>query len=123
MSDNVVALDLKLSAETLEATDSVPSDGLISGVPNTRGADLFTRDDLKASAGIWTCDTYDEYIPSFPYDELILVIEGSVTLTEEGHEARTFGPGDVFAIRRGTACGFAVTGPFRKLYMNYDVGA
>jgi uncharacterized cupin superfamily protein len=120
MSSNVVAVDPTLPAEALEPTDSVPLEGLISGTPNTRGADLFTSDDRKASAGIWTCDTYDEHIPSFPYDELILVIDGSVTLTEKGREARTFGPGDVFVIRRGTECRFAVSGPFRKVYMNYD---
>lgn len=123
MSRNLVALDMKLAIESLEPTDSVPVEGLLAGTPNTRGVGFFTSDDGKASAGIWTCDTYREHIPSFPYDELFLVVEGSVTLTEPGSDARTFGPGDAFVIRRGTECDFDVRGPFRKLFMNYDVEA
>jgi uncharacterized cupin superfamily protein len=63
---------------------------------------------------------YKERIPSFPYNELIVVIEGTLTVTVDGGEPETFSAVDAFAIEQGTACTFEFERPFRKVYMTYE---
>ncbi len=123
MSRNVVTIDPAPPAEAWAPTDVVLPGHLISGSPNDRGVRQFVSDDGKVAAGVWACDTYHEHVPDYPADELCVVLEGTVTITEVGLEPRTYGPGDAFVIRRGTACDWDATGPFRKFYMEYDPSA
>ena len=120
MSRNVISIDQAPPAYAFVPTNTVAPGCLISGTPNERGVRQFDSDDGKAGAGVWACDTYHEHIPGFPADELFVVLEGSVTITEVGSEPQTFGLGDAFVIRRGTVCDFEATGPFRKIYMWYE---
>ena len=120
MPDNIVTLDPRPQDEAFAPTYTVAPGCLISGTPNERGVTQFTSEDGTVNAGVWTCDTYRERIPSYPCDELFVVIEGSVTLTEEGRDPRSYGPGDAFVIRRGTVCEFEATGPLRKFYMTCE---
>ena len=96
---------------------------LISGTPNDRGFEQFVSGDGKVACGVWACDVYKERIPSYPMDELFVVIEGTVELTVDGGEPETFAPGDAFVIRRGTACTFDVQRPFLKYWMTYEPDA
>ena len=43
--------------------------------------------DGKATCGVWTCGAYKERIPSFPYNELFVVIEGTLMVTVNGSES------------------------------------
>ena len=53
-------------------------------------------------ATVWECEPYTETIESYPMDEFMVVVEGSVTLIDgEGH-AETFVQGDSFFIPLGT---------------------
>ena len=120
MSRNVIALDSAPPESAYRPTNLVDPGDLISGTPNDRGVTQFTSDDGTLTAGTWACDTYHETVPRYPSDELCVVLEGSVTVTEHGGEAITFGPGDAFVIRAGTTCDWDAHGPFRKLFMEYD---
>ena len=120
MAPNVVGINPTPPDADFSPTNTVEPGCLISGTPNDRGVTQFASDDGSLTAGVWTCDTYHERVPSYPADELCVVIDGSVTVTEAGHEPRTFGPGEAFVIRRGTVCEWDVTGPFRKFFMEYD---
>ena len=91
MPDNIVTLDPRPQAEAFAPTYAVAPGCLISGTPNERGVTQFTSEDATVNAGVWTCGTYRERIPSYPCDELFVVIEGSVTLTEEGRDPRSSG--------------------------------
>ncbi len=120
MPVNVISIDPAPPMGTWLPTNVVAPGCLISGTPNDRGVTNFTSEDGRATAGIWACDTYHERVPSYPADELCVVIEGSVTVTEEGHDPCTYQTGDAFVIRRGTSCTWEATGPFRKFFMEYD---
>jgi len=93
---------------------------LLAGSPNDRGATLFESDDRTVKCGVWACDTYGERLPSYPEDELYVVIEGSVVVTVDGEEPETFGPGEALVIRQGTACTLEFRGPFRKVFLTHD---
>jgi uncharacterized protein len=69
------------------------------------------------SAGVWSADAFVEHVPSYPVDEVCVLIEGSVTLRTPDGAATTFGPGDAFAIARGTECTWEQPGPVRKFYV------
>ncbi len=117
---NLVTVDPRPPDDAYVPTNVVAPGCLISGTPNDRGVTQFTSADGKVTAGVWTCDTYKEQVPDYPADELCVVIEGSVTVTTAGHEPRTYSAGEAFVIRRGTACTWDATGPFRKFFMEYD---
>jgi uncharacterized cupin superfamily protein len=120
VSANVTTIDPRPPEDSFVPTNVVAPGCLISGTPNDRGVTQFTSDDGSVTAGVWTCDTYREVVPRYPADELCVVLEGSVTVIEDGHEPCTYGVGDAFVIRRGTACTWDATGPFRKFFMEYD---
>ena len=93
---------------------------LLAGSPNDRGATVFESDDRTVKCGVWACDTYSERLPSYPEDELYVVLEGSVVVTVDGEEPQTFGPGEALVIRQGTACTLEFHGPFRKVFLTHD---
>ena len=120
MPANVISIDPAPPADAWLPTNVVAPGCLISGFPNDRGVTSFTSEDGRATAGVWACDTYRERVPHYPADELCVVIEGSVTVTEDGHSPSTYRSGDAFVIRRGTSCTWEASGPFRKFFMEYD---
>ncbi|MDX6594151.1 MAG: hypothetical protein QOJ13_3347 [Gaiellales bacterium] len=69
------------------------------------------------TAGVWSADAFVEHLPSYPVDEVCVLIEGSVTLRTPDGAAATFGPGEAFAIARCTECTWEQTGPVRKFYV------
>jgi uncharacterized protein len=105
---------------SLVPTHLVDPQLLLAGSPDDRGVTLFESADGAVKCGIWACDTYTERLPSYPEDELYVVIEGSVVVTVDGEEPETFGPGDALVIRQGTACTLEFRGPFRKVFMTHD---
>lgn len=105
---------------SLVPTHLVDPQLLLTGSPADRGVTLFESDDGTVKCGIWACDTYSERLPSYPEDELYVVIEGSVVVTVDGEQPQAFGAGDAFVIRQGTACTLEFRGPFRKVFMTHD---
>jgi uncharacterized protein len=93
---------------------------LLAGSPNDRGTTLFESADRAVKCGLWACDTYTERLPSYPEDELYVVLEGSVVVTVDGEDPETFAAGDALVIRRGTACTLEFRGPFRKVFLTHD---
>jgi uncharacterized cupin superfamily protein len=104
-------------------TDYIDPDFLLAGSPNERGVSLFASDDATVHCGVWACDTYSEHLPSYPEDELYVLIEGSLVVTVDGEAPERFAVGDAFVIRQGTACTLEFSGPFRKLWMTHDPSA
>jgi hypothetical protein len=93
---------------------------LLAGSPNDRGTTLFESADGAVKCGLWACDTYTERLPSYPEDELYVVLEGSVVVTVDGEAPEAFAAGDALVIRRGTACTLEFRGPFRKVFLTHD---
>lgn len=53
-----------------------------------------------AFAGIWEAEEHLERVDC-DYDEICHIISGTVRLTDAQGTARTFGPGETFAVQRG----------------------
>ena len=73
--------------------------------------------DGKLTVGTWECAPCREEIESYPVDEMMTVISGSVTLTDPAGRAETYRAGDTFFVPKGTPCVWEITETLRKFYM------
>lgn len=82
----------------------------------------FVGDDPGLFAGVWSADSQETVIESYPVDEVCVVLAGTITLTTaEG--VSEFKAGDAFAIRKGTALTWANSSDVRKIYVILDHAA
>lgn len=72
--------------------------------------------DESRLAGVWECAPCLEDIKSYPVDEMMTVVSGSVTVTEKGKSPQRFVEGDSFFIAKGTECVWEITETLRKYY-------
>lgn len=100
----------RLDPQALAGCPVVPE-----GPALTRSADLVDFGG-GLSAGLWSADAHVVEIDSYPCDEVCFILEGTVIL-HVGDDTQTFGPGDAFAIARGTACTWEQPGPVRKVWV------
>lgn len=73
-------------------------------------------DNPSRLAGVWECAPCREEIKSYPVNEMMTVVSGSVTVTEHGKVPETFTAGDSFFIAKGTECVWEITETLRKFY-------
>lgn len=56
-------------------------------------------------------------IASYPVNELMTILSGSVTVTTKDSKPEVFTAGDTFFIEKGTQCVWEITETLRKFYM------
>lgn len=78
---------------------------------------FFTSEDKGTWTGVWECAPCIEEIPSYPVNEMMTVISGSVTLTNENGDSETFTSGDTFFLAKGARIKWHITEKLRKFYM------
>ncbi len=78
---------------------------------------FFTNAGGNVTAGVWECAPCLETIERYGVDELCTVLSGSVTVTAEGGEAQTFGPGDSFVMPQDFKGTWHITETLRKFWM------
>jgi uncharacterized cupin superfamily protein len=69
------------------------------------------------SAGVWECPPCKLEIPSYPVNEMMTIISGSLTITNEDGIEETFGPGEVVFAAKGSKMTWQITERLRKYYM------
>src|SRR5262245_60106235 len=70
------------------------------GAPSACGCILMQSQDKFLSSGFWTC-TAGKFRWTFSWDEFVHVLEGEVTIREEGGATHTLKAGDVAHFPRG----------------------
>ena len=78
---------------------------------------FFATPDESILCGVWESAPSREEIESYPAHELMTVLSGSVTITNEDGQSDTFTAGDTFFIPKGTKCTWHVTETLRKYYL------
>lgn len=96
----------------------IPEVDIISGDPQSSMAILWRSDDLKLYNGIWEC-TPGEFTLTHP-GETICCVQGRATITPEGGEPVTLGPGDTAYIPEGTVARWEVHETVRKAFHSHD---
>ena len=78
---------------------------------------VFQAEDESILSGVWECAPCKEEIESYPVHEMMTVISGSVTLTDENGRSETFTSGDTFFVAKGARCTWHITEKLKKFYM------
>ena len=96
----------------------IPEEDVISGSPESTMAILWRSEDNTLYNGVWHC-TPGTFMLTHP-GETICLVEGRVTITPEGGEPVTLGPGDVAYIPEGTVARWEVAETVRKAFHSHD---
>lgn len=110
------------------ATDLAPSppprrEVLIGPTPVCRGADLVHDLDCALRVGVWASTPYVRQCVPHRVNELMHLLEGSVTLTDDEGRSIVAGAGETIFVPRGAPCAWISTVPVRKIYAIQDVPA
>jgi uncharacterized cupin superfamily protein len=77
---------------------------ILEGAPRERFHRVFDskiNTPSRVRAGIWEATSYAEKLTDYPYNEIVFLIEGSISIFDDsGHEER-FCPGDCFFLQKG----------------------
>lgn len=95
---------------------------LLTPAPRERNAMLYQSaegDPRIVKIGVWECEAYAEQMTNYPYDEYMRVIEGSVTITAIGGEAKTYTVGDSFFMPKGFTGIWQQTETMKKYFAIY----
>jgi uncharacterized cupin superfamily protein len=95
---------------------------LLTPAPRERNAMIFqsAEDDPRiVKIGVWECEAYAEQMTDYPYDEYMRVIEGSVIITAQGGEAKTYTVGDSFFMPKGFTGVWKQTETMKKYFAIY----
>ena len=104
----------------METTDAVAPEAFTTEDKSERGYEFFTADGSSTAAGVWECAPCIEEFDSYPENEMITVISGSVTLTNESGDSEAFTSGDTFFIAKGAKIKWEITEKLLKFYMVAD---
>lgn len=88
---------------------------ILEGTPRARGKVLLQSDDRKVSSGLWEC-TAGRFHWTFGWDEFVHVLEGEVTIAQEGGATVTLKPGDVGHFPLGLKTEWLVPRYVRKVF-------
>ena len=104
---------VRISASDLDAVEPVLEDGAMArtAVRLDAGGGL--------SSGVWESEafTWDAGPDGYPVDETCVIIEGVVEFRYPDGSVETFGPGEAFAIRKGTPLVWHQDGTVRKFFV------
>lgn len=68
-------------------------------------------------SGVWECAPATMAIESYPVNEMMTILSGSVTVTSDGAEPETFTTGDSFFVPKGSRFEWKITETLKKFYM------
>lgn len=122
MSDlEVIRFDRNGHPDTgLETWPAIERELIVSGDPVQSGHQYFSTENEKFVAGVWDCTEHELLHGNYEVDEMMVVLEGSITIKDKtGHE-ETFRSGESFIIPKGTECAWKQYETTRKFYAIYD---
>lgn len=77
---------------------------------------FYETEDESILAGIWECAPCREEIEAYPVNEMMTVLAGAVSVTNEDGVKETFTTGDSFFIPKGAKVIWEITETLRKHY-------
>src|SRR5262245_49814783 len=100
-------------AEVAVRHEPAGPDEVVAGAPTTGATSITTLGEVEV--GVWEMSA--GAVRDVEVDEVFLVLAGSATITVDGGEPVTVGPGDLVRLTAGTPTVWEVTSPIRKLYV------
>lgn len=88
---------------------------VLDGKPAAKGKVLLQTADKLVSSGLWSC-TAARFRWEFSWDEFVHILEGEVTIREEGGKTHTLKAGDFAHFPRGLKTEWHVPNFVRKFF-------
>ncbi|HUR44038.1 MAG TPA: cupin domain-containing protein, partial [Aestuariivirga sp.] len=89
---------------------------LHSPVPAQYVHEYFRNATGELTVGVWETTGYHRKLIDFPRQELMHLLEGSVTFTDDRGATQTFHAGDTYFVPLGTPNSWKSEGTLRKIY-------
>lgn len=104
----------------LEPSPSPSEAVLLSPVPVQHTHEYFTDATGQLNIGIWDTTAYTRKLIDFPRHELMHLLDGSVTFTDDKGATRTFTAGDTFFVPLGTPNAWRCDGYLKKIFVIFQ---
>ena len=108
--------DVKLQPSTPPSADI-----LYSPVPTQNTHEYFENKTGEFTVGVWDTTGYYRKLIDFPRYELMHLLKGSVTFTDDNGGTQTFRAGDTFFVPLGTPNSWKSEGYLRKIYCIFQL--
>src|SRR5262245_14905864 len=100
--------------------DDFPDSILESDHPTQHGHSYFEDSNHGFVAGVWDCTPFRSTLRPYPFNEFMLILEGSVTIVEPDGRETTIRSGEAFAIPQRLNCQWKQTEYVRKYYAIFE---
>ena len=77
---------------------------IVKGEPNERYSRVFDtviEAPTEVRAGVWEATEYSENLMDYPYNEIVFLLEGSISIVDSDGVEERFEPGDCFFLKKG----------------------
>ncbi len=77
---------------------------ILQGKPQERFHRVFEamiQSPTQVRAGVWEATAYAEKLVDYPYNEIVFVVEGSISIINAHGKETRFGSGDCFFLKKG----------------------
>lgn len=92
----------------------------LSPLPTQYDCGYFEDATHQMFVGLWESTPFERAVVPFPRNELMCILEGSVTLTDGDGNEHVFAAGDAAYVRMGTRCSWKSTEIVRKFYAIFE---
>jgi len=103
-------------AVSLQPSSPPAAEVLLSSEPKCRSGGVFADENIQVRVGVWDSTPYTRKQVPHRVNELMYLLEGSVTLTDAAGTPHVFNKGDVVFVPRGTPCAWHSSVVVKKLY-------
>jgi len=100
----------------LSPSEPPPASMLNSPVPTQHTREVYTDPSGQFTVGVWQTTGYERKLIDFTRHELMHLLEGSVTFTDDKGRTQSFKAGDTFFVPLGTPNAWKSEGTLRKIY-------
>ena len=102
---------------SMAPSEFCPKDAFTTADQTEQNHSFYETEDESILAVVWTCAPSKEIIDAYPVNEMMTVLGGSVSITNEAGDVETFTKGDSFFIHKGAKVIWEITETLTKHYM------
>lgn len=115
-ADRPVAIDRDAR---LEPSGAPLAELLVGATPSCRNHTAYRSANGEFLCGTWDSTPYHRLPMRYRHYELMHLLDGAVSFTDEAGRSATFTEGDVFLVEQGAACSWLSTTVVKKVYAIY----
>lgn len=104
-------------AKGMQPSDLIALESFTTEDKTEMSYEYYISADEETMAGVWECAPCFHVFDAYPFNELITLISGSVTLTDENGDSDTYTAGDTYFVEKGKKVTWEITEYLKKFYM------